>query len=220
MIFWLYGTWLLPFRGLYLNVHTFNLKFTLNYQQQQITFLDVTIYLTSEGNPLFRIQLFFVNLIRAKLYYTPIVHTLPPLFTKYLHIWRNCSEEGDFFNEVNKLWQWLLERGYSKSCLHKAFNTGKAMDRSQTVYPNRNKQAKANQVRSITKYCVEHGAIHKLWDKYWYLLLAGERIKKICWPQSRDDFQTLTLYSWYSYPKSLQRGRSGGSMQIHGIISL
>lgn len=98
----------------------------------------------------------------------------------HFRVKRNCSDTRDFQMEANKLRTRLLEKGYSKKMLKKAYQKAQALDRQEILYPkNQDKKENVNRIRFITKFCDEHKAIRKTLQKYWYLLQADNKLKDL-----------------------------------------
>lgn len=116
--------------------NTFNLAFTMECSSEKIAFLDVTIYKDEHGN--ISRGLFHKPTAGNTLLHTSSSH--PKLlinsihYGQYVRLKRNCFCDEDFQCEAMALRGWLLERGYSKKSIKKAFNQAKMQTRQSLLF--------------------------------------------------------------------------------------
>lgn len=82
-----------------------------------------------------------------------------------------------FRHEANILYNRLLARGYSRSCLKKAFKKAQGKSRD-AVLLSEPKKKDSNTVRFITTYSDQHEQIRRIMQKHWHLLSADPILTK------------------------------------------
>lgn len=102
----------------------YNLKFTMNCDQQKISFLDVEIFINEEGlvgSSLYRKSSAGNTILHATSSHPkPLLRSIP--YSQYLWIKRKCSQETNFQKEAQELYSRLKNRGYGHTCFKKAYN--------------------------------------------------------------------------------------------------
>lgn len=121
----------------------------------RISFLDVEIFINKDGtisSSLFR-KLSSGNTIlhAASLHPKSLFKSIP--YSQYLCLKRNCSKEEDFLREANNLYE-RIHRGYSHTCLKKAFNRGK-QEWNSAIFSTKSKDT-SQSVRVIMQYSKQH----------------------------------------------------------------
>lgn len=81
---------------------------------------------------------------------------------------RNCSNQEAFLREAGELRKRLLMRGYSHTCLKKAFKRANNQVRQDLLF-SKKKTDTAQATQIITKYN-KHKTIRKIIEKFWHLL--------------------------------------------------
>lgn len=126
----------------------------MSYSDTMITFLDVEILKNVHGglsSGLFRKSTAGNTILYASSAHPdPLVQSIP--YSQYQRLRRNFSTDESFQVEANLLRQRLLSRGYSHSCLKKAFS------------------------RVITKYINKHKNIQEILEKHWRILQINPTI--------------------------------------------
>lgn len=151
-------------------MNEFNLKFTFEIDQKQLTFLDLKILVQEDGT------------VGTSLFQKPsagnsLLHAASVPYGQYLRLRRNCSLDTDFEAEAKLLRSRFLERGYSNKCLKKAYTRAKQQDRRSLLHDP--KLPKSNPgVRLITKFSGQHHQIRTILEKYWYLLTSDDMVSK------------------------------------------
>lgn len=90
--------------------NSYNLKFTYNYSQERITFLDIEIYVNEVGNlcsTIYRKPTAGNTLLHATgSHPKPLVNSIP--YSQYHRLKRNCTQEEDLrerhINYINIYW--------------------------------------------------------------------------------------------------------------------
>lgn len=160
-----------------LNNSSYKLKFSSSNDQQKITFLDIMIYV-QEDRSLFRKASVGNTLWHATRFHPrPLVRLI--LNSRYLRLRWNCLSEDDLKNY--KLRRRLLERGYTKSTLRKAYNKVRAKTRQSVLLPGPHKQV-TSQVWFITGFSSQHTEVRKILEKHWELLLADAKVSNYVLP--------------------------------------
>lgn len=88
-----------------LKQNEFNLKFTLDFHQESLNFLDITIFVNQDGNlgsTLFRKSTGGNSILHAGSSH-PIQLLMSIAYSQYLRIRRNCSRDIDFEKEAKAL---------------------------------------------------------------------------------------------------------------------
>lgn len=95
----------------------------MSYSESVITFLDVKITKNEDGSlssGLYRKSTAENTILHAtSAHPQPLVQLFP--YSQYLRLRRNCSMEEYFHVEAGLLKERLLNQGYSRMCLKKAF---------------------------------------------------------------------------------------------------
>lgn len=97
----------------------------------------------------------------------PLLASIP--YSQYLRALRNCSDDTGFKTEANILKKRLLERGYSSTCLKKAYR--RALNKSRHDLLNTQKQHSNDETtQTFTTYSSQHQQVKRIMNKYWHLL--------------------------------------------------
>lgn len=131
--------------------HNYNPKFTMHVRS--IPFLDVIIFKQGDGTlgtSLYRKPTTGNTILHASSAHPqPLIRSI--LYSQYLGIRRNWSNEDDFLKESKSLRARLLERGYTKTTLKKAYNKACLKNRHELLFGTKvNKQE--DTVRIVTTY--------------------------------------------------------------------
>lgn len=102
---------------------------------------------------------------------------------------RNCSSEKEFVEELGKLRTRLLERGYTKSCMQKAFNKVRIKYRQETLFFSGSKIQENPLVRFITKCTSQHQEVRQILGKLWGLLTTNEKVGLFLTPNPQITFR-------------------------------
>lgn len=114
---------------------------------------------------------FFAHLQQVTPFYISPDFILDPSipYSQYLRVCRNCSSDSSFKMEADALRDRLLARGYSKTCLRKAYKCA-TVPSGQTLLYARKMSKAFTTIWLITHYCGQHHQIKRIMDKYWHLL--------------------------------------------------
>ena len=158
-----------------LNNHHPTIKFSYEYNQHEIPFLDTVIYRTRDN------QLF------TKVYHKPTdqkqylhFHSAHPRKQKesvpyglFIRTKRICSEEKHFEEEARHIIHQLKQRKYPSSLLQKAYTKVKKMNRQDLLRPSPSKNNK--KIRLITNYNPNNPDLRSVLKKYEGLLLLTRK---------------------------------------------
>lgn len=161
-----------------MNQNNFNLFFTMTFDLQQVNFLDVTIFKDHTGglsSRLYRKETAGNTLLHADSFHPdPLKKSIP--FSQFLQLRRNCSTNEDFQREADLLTIRLLNRGYTKSSLKKAFNRVKLTNRQDLIFRTKKQSKDDTTIRIIMRFSNEH-AVRKIISKYWSILTEDPIVK-------------------------------------------
>ncbi|OCU00954.1 hypothetical protein XELAEV_18006734mg [Xenopus laevis] len=161
-----------------LNINTFNLIFTLNFDRCSLEFLDILITKDNGG-------LLSTNLYRKKTASNSLLHAssmhphkcidgIPK--GQYLRLRRICSSDESFKQEAHKLYQRFKARGYKTRCLNKAYQNAFRQNREELLYQThkvgtpRGKSKKQNETRLIMTFSENDKEIRSIIEKHWNIL--------------------------------------------------
>ena len=175
-----------------LAINTFNLKFTMECSQTDVSFLDLRIHVDRMGRlhtSLYRKPSAGNTVLHAtSAHPEPLLDSIP--YSQFLRLKRNCTRDTDFHAAANDLYCRLLSRGYSRSLLKGSFNKVIRLDRSNLIYSNANKQPnKTDSIRIVTKFSQQHIQMRQIFKKFWPLLLADNTISKYIKPYPEITFK-------------------------------
>lgn len=125
---------------------------------------------------------FIESLQQATLSFTPKARIPLPWFksipySQYLRLKRNYSRDSDFKIAARDLYNRLKTRGYSHTCLKKAFNRANEQNRNSLIFSNKQIK-KPDNVRVITQYSCQHQQFRCILKKFWPLLVADPTVSK------------------------------------------
>lgn len=98
---------------------------------------------------------------------SPLVCSIP--YGQYLRLQRNCSDDKKFKMEADQLYIRLSSRGYSRTCLKKAYNRVIGKQRVELL-SKVTKRPMPNTTWVITTYSDQHKQIRDIMYKHWHLL--------------------------------------------------
>lgn len=98
-------------------------------------------------------------------------------YSQYLRLRRNCSADEEFWLESNSLRNRLLERGYSPTCLKKAFRGAHGHLRQDLLFSHKKHNIGTPIIRLITTYKKQHKAFRKIIEKHWHVLQIDPSLK-------------------------------------------
>lgn len=150
-----------------------------------ITFLDVTIHKDENGllsSSLYRKPTAGNSILHASSFHPcALIASIP--YSQYLRIRRNCLDSGVFKKEADLLRTRLLTRGYSKTCLKKAYNRACTRTRNDLLHNPSSKTRRENPISIITRFSNQQKWIKSIVQKYWHVLtmdpIIGPFVPKI-----------------------------------------
>ncbi|XP_077339255.1 uncharacterized protein LOC143983433 [Lithobates pipiens] len=162
-----------------INTNKYNLKFTMTYDTQSITFLDVIIGRTPENSiytSLYRKSTAGNTVLHADSFH-PIALKQSIPYGQYLRLCRNCSNDSLFREEAYKLQIRFLARGYSRSCLRRAFNKVVTLPRKDLLFSKKTRDDPMGNLPRITmRFTKQHNIIYNIIQKYWPILSDDPKI--------------------------------------------
>ncbi|XP_073478692.1 uncharacterized protein [Aquarana catesbeiana] len=173
-----------------MNNNAFNLFFTMTSDTHEVNFLDITIFKNSEGglsSKLYRKETAGNTLLHANSFHPePLKRSIP--YSQFLRLKRNCSNNEDFQHEADKLTIRLMNRGYSKSSLKKAFNRVKQTNRRDLIF-SKKPTKEDDTTRIIVRFSNEHFKINKIISKYWSILTDDPILKGLIGPKPQITYR-------------------------------
>lgn len=119
-----------------INKNVSNLYFTMTFSDTSITFLDLNIFKSADGSlssGLYCKETAGNTILHASSSQPePLVLSIP--YVQYLRLRRYYSKDTEFMREANSLRSHLLNRGYSSSCLKKAFKRAHGQMRQDLLF--------------------------------------------------------------------------------------
>lgn len=175
-----------------MNVNDHGLKFTMSHSHESVTFLDVLVKTTPENKlttTLFCKSTAGNTVLDATSFHTTSLKNSIP-YRQYLRLRRNCSTDA-FFKEAGLLQDCLLSRGYSRSCLKKAYN--KAMRQSRAILlPKPKPRDSSNPTRIIMRFSRQHVTVKNILQKHWSILTDDPTLKTLLPKQPSITFRRAT----------------------------
>lgn len=176
----------------------------------------MSIYCDDSG--LLRTNLFRINTAgNTILQPRSLVNSIP--YSQYLCTRRTCSEDAKFDQEAKKLKDRLLDRGYRKSCLKKAYDRAEHQSHQELIFSSSLRTQTDDHVRFITRYTEVQANIRRIL-KYWYILRADPSINRFVPERHLITFrrakslQDRLVTSHYSEPKQGDPCKSYGYLQL------
>lgn len=163
-----------------IHVNNLNLKFTMTYDRSTITFLNVRIFSTSEGHlssTHFRKSTAGNTVLHIVSFHpTSLKNSIP--FRQFLRLHCNCSDDSLFREEAGKLQNRMLARGYSQSCLRKAYNKVFVKPRNDLLYkPHAEHTPSGDRVtRVILRFSNQQ--MRDIFQRNWSLLTDDPKIQQ------------------------------------------
>lgn len=147
--------------------------------QSKISFLDLQIHVDEDGilHSSLCHKPFAGNTILHAISAHPqsLLDSIP--YSQFLRLRMNCTLDADFHLAAKDLHDRLLQWGYRRSLLKRAFNRVTKLNRHDLIHST--KLNKPNQsVRIITQFSKQHSQIRSIFHKYWPLLMADNTITK------------------------------------------
>ena len=164
----------------YVNSTTRYLTFTLEFNDKEINFLDLTIFKSKDGlfdTTIYRKPLSRNTLLRANSNHSKqLIRNIP--IGQYLRLRRNCSATSDFKLKAAELTNRFVERGYNQVDLDAAYHRALNTDRTSLLI-KKPKQAPSRLCFS-TQYTPAAGLIKNVFLKHWHILKSDPKLANIC----------------------------------------
>lgn len=144
----------------------------MTFHEHEITFLDVTIHKQQDGSltsSLYRKSTSGNSILHATSFHPqPLIRSIP--YSQYLRVRRNCTDDIIFKREADMLRERLLTRGYSKTCLKRAFRRACLKPRHALIFYSESKSNKTNPIWIITRFSNQHRTVKNIVERYWHVL--------------------------------------------------
>lgn len=152
----------------------------MTYKWDSVTFLDFSISTTPEGklsSTLFRKVTAGNTVLHADSFHpVPLKNSIP--YGQYLRLRRNCSNDSLFIREAQNLQGRLLARGYSRSCLKKAYNQTIRQSQSNLLSKSKSPMSSdSNPTRIAMHYSRQHVAIKNILQRHWNILTDDPKLR-------------------------------------------
>ncbi|XP_075428447.1 uncharacterized protein LOC142466834 isoform X1 [Ascaphus truei] len=171
----------------YLAKNTLNLKFTHTYNQNQIQFLDLNLYVDIEykiQSDIFRKENARNSLLHAKSCHArPLVRGIPR--GQFLRLRRNCSTLEAFVHRADEMRERFLSRGYDDTNLEQAYQHALHTDRNTLINMSLGGSAKDIPVVNteapffITNFSEQANSIKAIIRKHWTTLSLDPLLSKM-----------------------------------------
>lgn len=172
--------------GAYLNSCNSDLKFTLEYDQSCVSFLDMwikqengslitTLYKKETDRNTF--------LLATSAHPRALKNGLPK--SQFYRLRRLCHSDNDYIEKAAEMKQRFLERGYPAQCVDVAYHTALSKPRADLLKKSVKKDQKFS-VSCITTYTPQAHIIKKTVKKHWHILTTD--------PALSDLFQDPPLF--------------------------
>lgn len=162
-----------------LSHNKFNLKFTIQFDTTTISFLDLRLVLREDGSifsTLYRKETAGNTILHsASSHPRTLIHSIP--YSQYLRIRRNCARDEDFEREARALYDRLLNRGYSKKVLKRAYQQAKQNLRDTLIFKQKVRDSHPT-IKLITTFTAHQQEIRNLISNNWHFLSEDPVISK------------------------------------------
>lgn len=161
-----------------LNQNSWGIKFTQNFSETEIPFLDLNI---GHNNEIFITFTYFktVDLNFSSGHHNKLKKNVP--CGQFRRVRKNCSEDETFEAQAEINSKRFLEKGYPKKLIKDAFTKAKSINQTECLEIRGKNQEEsitfANYTKFITTYNRSHITIQNTLKKYWYILQRDPHLK-------------------------------------------
>ncbi|XP_075422706.1 uncharacterized protein LOC142463627 [Ascaphus truei] len=165
-----------------MNRNDHNLRLTSEINQDRIMFLDLEIFKDEHGllQSTVHTKATATNnlLLFTSHHPKPQVEGIP--VGQFLRVKINCSTIEDFEKQSEVMSKRFLNRGYSKSCVNKAYKRAKQSDRNRLLYAKKEiNENQSSPIRIIGTYSKQWREIKQMIHKHWHILFEDEIYRKV-----------------------------------------
>ena len=156
--------------------NSYNLKFTMECNQECIHFWDLKIFVDSDGfiySSLYRKPSSGNTILHATSGHSySLIKSIP--YSQYIQLKRNCAQSSDYEMAAKKLSHRLRDRGYSHKILKKDYNRAAQQNQQELIISTKTK----TYTWVITQYSKHHSQFRSILNQFWPLLLADDTVVK------------------------------------------
>lgn len=162
----------------FLNVKNEHLKFTMEHDQHQVNFLDISI--TRQNGTfqtdVYRKPCYRNSLLKSDSFHpTPLKNSLP--ISQFYRIRRICSTEKSFQEQTETLKNMFTSRGYTQDIVDKAAEKVSLKTQDECLQTNK-KENTVQPVLCVTQYSPLGNFFLKTIKKHWHLLSSDPTLDK------------------------------------------
>lgn len=160
----------------FMNSRMESIKFTLCYDLERISFLDVMV--KKEGSSVYtevyQKETDRNTFLQFSSYHSPALKRSLP-YSQLLRIKRICNSEDSFESQVNDLCDSFKARGYGDALLDKHLNKVRQVQRSDLLKP-RTRDMSIQGLALVSTYSPISGSVKEVVSKYWHILESDSQI--------------------------------------------
>ncbi|XP_078540171.1 uncharacterized protein LOC144825196 [Lissotriton helveticus] len=166
---------------LWLNASDANLKFTVNYNNHRVDFLDISIEGTTGELKvcLFRKPTAKNTILKFDSFHPNCQRESIP-FGEFLRIRRNCTDMETYHKHGDELKDRLLKRGYPHRLVRHAFKRAKYYDRMALLQGS--KQPEHNRITCVVNHSTLNFKIRNIINKNWKILNVDDQVPALPLP--------------------------------------
>lgn len=164
----------------YLNGINKNIKLSLEYDKQRISFLDLEIYKDNEGllhSTIYRKPTSRNTILHAKSFHPRHLKDNIP-YGQFQRLKRICDETDSFEVKANEMENRFIQRGYKKKTIQCAKHRAKNLDR-QSLLTSGNSRQSSGRIFFSTRFSTEANHIKNIIRKNWNLLQCDTSLNNV-----------------------------------------
>ena len=163
----------------FINVKNEHLKFTMEYDQHQVNFLDIKI--TKENGTfqtdVYRKPCYRNSLLRSDSFHpTPLKNSLP--ISQFYRVRRICSTDESFETQSETLKSMFVSRGYRQDIVEKAATKVCKKTQEDCLKSAKNKTTSTQPILCVTQYSPLGKDFEKIIKKHWHVLSSDPTLDK------------------------------------------
>lgn len=167
----------------YLNSINPNIKLSLEYSQDSINFLDLTVSIDQQGSlhtTIFRKKTSRNTILRADSFHPPhLIENIP--FGQFQRLRRICDDEAEFEKQANDMTDRFRKRAYRSHTVERARSSAHALNRSDTLikkHRNRNNNKKSRPF-FVTQYSTEAKQVTRIIKENWAIINSDPELQQV-----------------------------------------
>lgn len=202
-----------------LNSNPWGIKFTLNFGENEIEFLDLVV---SHDKDKFITSTYFKPVdINSYLdfksgHYSKWKKNVP--YGQFHRIRKNCTEDKTFEIQSKVIAKRFLDKGYPKKLVADAFDKARTLSQKDCLKTKDNKSKDtpiSTCANFITTYSNSHKAVHNVLRKYWYILQRDPYLKTFIPKDPRMIYRRPQTLKSILAPSKLRRHGSKEPIEIN-----